>query len=131
MLAVAGGGQNLECVKLLMGAKADMSLKDAYGNSLLHIAAIYQNNEALEYLIKNSRDLNVFERNTKGDTPLSIVQEKKDERALKLLQGYAQNYGDKTKEKTDELLNDLIEAEQKEEQKKAKKKDKKKRQKIR
>jgi hypothetical protein len=37
-------------------------------------------------LIKNSKDLNVFERNAKGDTPLSIVQERKDEKAQKALQ---------------------------------------------
>lgn len=104
MLAVAGGGHTLECLKMLLGSKADTSVVDTFGNTLLHIAAIYQNYDALEYLIKNSSNLNVFERNNKGDTPLSIVQGRKDEssaRALKLLEWYAQNYGDQTKEKTD------------------------------
>ena len=92
MLAVAGGGQNLECVRLLLNAKADVSITDAYGNSLLHIAAIYQNNEVLEYLLANNNTLNVFERNQKGETPLSIVQERKDDkgqRGLNLLHDYA------------------------------------------
>lgn len=53
MLAVAAGGQNIECVKTLINARADTSIVDTLGNTVLHIAAIYQNNDALEYLIKN------------------------------------------------------------------------------
>ncbi|CDW79057.1 ankyrin repeat domain-containing [Stylonychia lemnae] len=134
MLAVAGGGQNLECVKLLIQAKADTGILDPLGNTILHIAASYQNNEVLEYLLKNSQTMNVFERNQKGETPLSIVQERKDDKAqkaMRLLEEYAQWYGDQTKEKTDQLLNDLLEEENKEKQKKAKNKEKNKRQKIR
>jgi len=41
MLAVAGGGQNLECVKLLIQAKADATILDPLGNTILHIAASY------------------------------------------------------------------------------------------
>lgn len=41
MLAVAGGGQNIECVKILLNAKADTTIVDALGNTILHIAAIY------------------------------------------------------------------------------------------
>lgn len=40
MLAVAGGGQNLEAVKILIANKADLTVKDPVGNSVLHVAAI-------------------------------------------------------------------------------------------
>ena len=134
MLAVAAGGHTSECVKILLGSKADYNVRDSQGNSILHIAAIYQNYHSLEYLLKNCPKLSIFERNTKGDTPLSIIQERKDDESLnvlKMLEDYTRRYGDQTKEKSEELLNELLLEEQKEEIKRAKKKDKKKRQKIR
>lgn len=73
MLAVSGGISNKECMQILLGAKADASIKDTYGNGLLHLAAIYSNYEALDFLVKNVPTLNVSERNNKGDTPLSIL----------------------------------------------------------
>lgn len=92
MLAVAGGGQNIECIRILVQHKADTNIVDSQGNTILHIAAIYQNNEALDFLLHSNKSLNVFERNLKGETPLSIAQERKDDkgaRALKLLEEYA------------------------------------------
>lgn len=53
MLAVAGGGQNIECIKILLSSRVDTSIKDPLGNSILHIAVAYNNVDALEYLIKN------------------------------------------------------------------------------
>jgi hypothetical protein len=41
MLAVAGGGQNIESVKILLANKADTTALDTYGNNILHIAVIY------------------------------------------------------------------------------------------
>ena len=38
MLAVAAGGQNMECVKILFANKADATAKDLIGNTILHIA---------------------------------------------------------------------------------------------
>lgn len=43
MLAVASKDENLEAVKVLLSAGADFQVKDDYGNSILHIAAIYGN----------------------------------------------------------------------------------------
>lgn len=131
MLSIAGGGQNIECTKLLVSKGAEVNVKDQSGSTLLHIAAIYSNNNALEFLLNNSHKLNVFERNQNGETPLSIAQEKKDQRAMKHLEDYAKRYGDQTKQNTDQLLNDLLEEEEKEKQKKLKNKEKNKRQKIR
>lgn len=73
MLAVAGGGQNIESIRILISLKADTNVVDAQGNTILHIAAIYQNNEALDFLLNTNKSLNVFERNLKGETPLSIA----------------------------------------------------------
>jgi ankyrin repeat protein len=41
MLAVAGGDNNLDNLKLLMNSKADISLVDPNGNNLIHLAAKY------------------------------------------------------------------------------------------
>jgi hypothetical protein len=41
MLSVAAGGQAIECTKLLFEFKADTTVTDSNGNTLLHIAAIY------------------------------------------------------------------------------------------
>ena len=73
MLAVAGGDQNLECVRLLLQSKANPSLTDSYGNTLLHIAAIYGSNDILKYLVQNLRQISIFERNNAGETALSIA----------------------------------------------------------
>lgn len=78
MLAVAGGDSNIECVKILLVNKANTGLLDSYGNSLLHIAAIYGSSEILQYLLQNLKQMNIFERNNNGETALSIAQEKKN-----------------------------------------------------
>jgi ankyrin repeat protein len=62
MLAVAGGDANLENLKMLMNSKADLTVLDFNGNNLIHIAAKYQSNKLLKYLVDNTR-INVFERN--------------------------------------------------------------------
>lgn len=41
MLAVASGGHNIESVDILIRVKADQTITDSNGNTLLHIAAIY------------------------------------------------------------------------------------------
>jgi ankyrin repeat protein len=41
MLGVAGGGQNMECVRILLDNKADVKVTDPIGNSVLHIAVLY------------------------------------------------------------------------------------------
>lgn len=78
MLAVAGGDSNIECVRILLVNKANTGLQDSYGNSLLHIAAIYGSSEILQYLLQNLKQMNIFERNNNGETALSIAQEKKN-----------------------------------------------------
>lgn len=44
MLAVAGTDANLECVQSLVSNKANVSVMDFNGNTLLHLAAIHGNN---------------------------------------------------------------------------------------
>jgi ankyrin repeat protein len=73
MLAVAGGDKNLECVKQLSQLSSiDINCTDSHGNTLLHIASIYGNNDILEYLL-TKKILNILERNSNGDTALSIA----------------------------------------------------------
>ncbi len=79
MLAVAGGGQNTECVRMLIKNKADLTLKDPVGNSVFHIAALNHNIPSLLELLKGFGDnqdllsLELYARNDKGDTPYSIA----------------------------------------------------------
>ena len=77
MLAVAGSDANIECVKTLLKHKANQKAFDKNGNTLLHIAAINSNNKILDYLGKNL-DMDIFARNKKGDTALTICQNMKN-----------------------------------------------------
>ena len=73
MLAVARDDSNLDCVKLLLQKGADYKVLDEYGNTLHHIAALNGNNLIMDYLAKNLK-IELFSRNAKGDTALSICQ---------------------------------------------------------
>lgn len=71
----------------------------------------------------------LFERNLKGDTPLSICIEKGNQRGVELLERLQAVY-DKTKKNTSDLMNSLIAEEEKAEREKQRRKEKKYRQKI-
>lgn len=71
MLAIARDDSNLECVKLLLQKGANYRVLDEYGNTVHHIAALNGNNNILDYLAKNLK-IELFSRNEKGETPLSI-----------------------------------------------------------
>ena len=105
MLAVAGTDSNLECVKLLLQKGANYKVEDEYGNNLHHIAAINGNNQILDYLAKNLK-IELFSRNEKGDTPLSICQQMKNQKGIEILQQYKDDY-DKSKTFAENLLDEL------------------------
>jgi len=73
MLTVAKSDENLDCLKVLLQHNANFSAKDEDNNGLLHIAALNNNNKMLDYLSKNLK-IDIFERNTKGETALNICQ---------------------------------------------------------
>jgi ankyrin repeat protein len=77
MLAIARDDSNLECVKLLLQKGANYKVEDEYGNTVHHIAALNGNNNILDYLAKNLK-IELFARNEKGETPLSICQQLKN-----------------------------------------------------
>lgn len=135
MLSVARGGHHLESVKILVANKADLTVTDPVGNSVLHVAAAYDNTEALRYLLSVWPDqqlaVDLTTRNKKGETPYSIALEKKSDKAIKLLEQYQERIGDISEKTTQDLLEDLLKEEEKKEVYKAKRKDKKKRHKIR
>ena len=134
MLAVVTGGQNLDCVKLLVCARANIHVVDPVGNNIFHIAAINQNLYALRFLLdawpqdRLSQDLT--NRNKKGETPYSIASDLKNQDMLKILDAKKEVIEELTKKTTEDLLKDLLEEEERKEKEKAKKKDKKKRQKL-
>lgn len=53
MLAIANGGQNTECLRLLHKANAVLTTVDPVGNNLFHIAVRNKNHPALEFLLEN------------------------------------------------------------------------------
>jgi len=87
MLAIAGGDQNHECLKILMQWKADLTVQDQRDNNLIHIATKYGSNRILEYLISNTK-VSVLERNKDGETPLTIAKFYKNQKAIDLLEKY-------------------------------------------
>ena len=78
MLAVANGDKGgLESLKVLLLNGANFSNKDYYDNSLLHIAALNNNNKILDWLLKNLK-IGIFDRNKNGETALNICQTNKN-----------------------------------------------------
>ena len=78
MLAVANGDKGgLESLNVLLLNGANFSNKDYYDNSLLHIAALNNNNKILDWLLKNLK-IGIFDRNRNGETALNICQTNKN-----------------------------------------------------
>lgn len=61
---------NLDLVKLLIIQKADLSARDFFGNTILHIAAIHAKVQVLRYCIETLK-IPVIVKNRKGQTPLA------------------------------------------------------------
>lgn len=108
MLAVVTERASLVLVKQLLAARATYSTRDKVtGDNILHLAARYcPHLEILEYLVKSLNQEMLFERNTKGDTPLSICVSLKNGPAIALLEKLQVVY-DHTRQKTGDLLASL------------------------
>ena len=82
------------------------------GSNILHlVAGGTNNNDVLEYVVKNAK-VNIFERNNAGDTPLTICQAKGNSDGVKIIEE-CQEVNDDTAAKTDELMNELMGEEEK------------------
>ena len=128
MLSVAGGGQNIECTRLLLDSKCELTILDPVLNNVLHIAVLHQNVHALDLLLDRwpkEIPLDLTLRNKKGETVFSIANDLKDEKALKILKSYEERYGDKSEQQTQDLLEDLLKEEERKEIEKQRKKNKK------
>ena len=84
MLTVAGGDQNLDCLKLMLQNGANFICKDDFDNNLLKIAAKNNCNKMIDYIAKNLK-INIFERNKEGETALNICQNLKNEQGIATL----------------------------------------------
>jgi hypothetical protein len=131
MLAIISENANLDVVKMLLGAQANYSFHEkTTGDNILHLAARWSTPlEILEYLVRSINQDMLFERNLKGDTPLSICINQKNDKAIKLLEKLQTTY-DRTRTVTDNLLSTLQAEETKAEKEKQKRKDKKYRAKL-
>lgn len=74
MLAIVSEHANLECVKHLLANNANYTIREKVsGDNILHLATRSNTkSDILEYLIRSLNQEMLFERNLKGDTPLSI-----------------------------------------------------------
>lgn len=118
-------------MKQLLAAQANFQQREkGTGDNILHLAARHcPSLEILEYLVRSLNQEMLFERNLKGDTPLSISITKGNQKAVDLLERLQVVY-DKTSKNTSDLMDSLQAEEQKAEREKQKRKDKKYRQKI-
>ena len=123
MLAVTKDDDSLECVKLLLQNDANHNVKDEEGNNLLHLAALNSNNKILDYLAKNLQ-INIFERNSKGETPLNICQARKNNEGVKNLEKYTDQF-DNSKKQAEALLAELEREEDQSEEARNKRRQKK------
>tara|TARA_B110000285_G_scaffold233275_1_gene306558 strand:- start:1876 stop:3093 length:1218 start_codon:yes stop_codon:yes gene_type:complete len=128
MLAVAKGDENFDCLQALLAQGANFNCKDEYDNNLLHVAALYSNNKILDYLAKNLK-LDLFARNSKGETALNICHTNKNSAGVALLEAL-QHTCDSSKGTADSLLSELAREEEQAEKSKAQRKQKKWRTKI-
>ena len=62
MLAIIGGDGNLDCVKALISKGVNIKCKDDQGNTIFHLAALFNCDNTLEYLATNLK-LELFNRN--------------------------------------------------------------------
>ena len=52
MLAIVAEHQNIEVIKVLIKNKANCYMKDDYLNTVLHLAAIYERNKVMKFIIE-------------------------------------------------------------------------------
>ena len=117
LLAVAKSDDNLDCVKALLKYGANFHVKDEYGNTLLHVAALNGNNKIIGYIAKNLK-IRIFERNQDGETALNICTTTKNAEGAKILEQYQGEY-DKSGAQAEELLAELGKEEEQDEEAKA------------
>lgn len=120
MLAIAGGDNNLDCVKALLNKGVDYKCEDDQGNTVLHIAAINGSIKILDFLCQNLR-IELFKRNKAGETTLSICQQQQNQRGVQILERFKADY-DKSGTAAEELLGELEKEVEDTEEAKAKKK---------
>ena len=73
-LALVTPYQNASMIKMLFANDANHFVKEnGTKNNILHLAAKHMSDiSVLEYAVKNAK-VNIFDRNSEGDTPLTIA----------------------------------------------------------
>lgn len=106
MLACVAEKATLDAVKTLLAQNADFKKREPRdGNTVLHLAAKHAPHDILEYLVMNIPNEMLFERNTKGDTALTICQASNNTKAVLLLEDVQSHY-DNSDQIAQMLLND-------------------------
>ena len=91
MLSIDDDKDNFECFKTLLKNGANINCKDEFENTILHIAAMYDNNQVLNYICKNLK-INLFQRNKSEETALIICNKLKNAEGAKMIEEYLKEY---------------------------------------
>jgi ankyrin repeat protein len=96
----------LKRVKEMIASGKDINLKDEYGSTELHMAALRGHINVVKLLIENHADLNLYDEN--GFMPLHCALFKSDYQIAKLLIENGADVNAKNRQTGDAPLNDLI-----------------------
>ncbi len=83
MAITAAGRHRLEIIRLLIKAGADVNVKDEYGSTPLHTAALTNSEETINLLIKYGAKVSA--KDTQGKTPLHVAASYSASRAARAL----------------------------------------------
>ena len=129
-LAIVSPHSNIDVIKTLFGKDANQFVReDGTNNTIVHLAAKHcTDQEALKYIVKNTK-VEIFARNSEGDTALTICQQLENTAAQEIIEE-CMGLLDDTGKRTDELMAELMGQDEKNEKAKQKKKEKKQRSKL-
>ena len=113
MLAIVSPHSDLDVVKALLAASANIHITERNtDNNLFHIGALHcDNKDVFTYIVRNLK-IDIFKRNSKGETAYSICQANQDKEKLQVIEE-VQKANDTHLSKADDLLKELEDAEEK------------------
>ena len=77
---------NIQVANLILTSPIlDLNYQDKDGNSYLHLAILYKEEEIVKSLIE--KGISVFKQNKEGNTPLHLAYMKNDKRIIRILEG--------------------------------------------
>ena len=82
---ICGAGTNCNSLQILINHGANINVVSPRGQTLLHLAAVNEYTEPLEYLLENKLYTDLFVKNTCGQTALELAEELNNSKAVEIL----------------------------------------------